>query len=222
MQSLEEKLGYQFSNPSLLRRALSHPSLKEAEDNQRLEFLGDAVLEFCISDLLYRKYPDFQEGDLTAKRAALVCEETLYLLARELELGQSLRMGFGEEQTMGREKPSILADAMEALLAAVYLDGGIGCAQALVTRLFAQEERMSAVRGRDDKGLLQEYTQANGLELPAYEIIRESGPPHARQFEAVVKVLGQTVGTGEGGTKKAAEQAAAKTALKHYQESRGV
>ncbi len=214
MQELQQKLGYTFKDKALLRRALTHPSTKQPEDNQRLEFLGDAVLEFCISDILYQKYPAFQEGDLTAKRAALVCEETLSILARELGIGLALKMGHGEEQTLGREKPSILADAMEAVLAAVHLDGGIQAAYALVERLFADEQRLSLTRGRDEKGLLQEFTQANSLGLPEYTIIEESGPPHDRHFIAQVSVAGKRLSSGQGGSKKAAEQAAAKEALK--------
>lgn len=212
MQAVERALGYTFTDAALLRLALTHPSLKR-QDNQRLEFLGDAVLEFLVSDLLYRKYPDWQEGDMTARRAALVCEETLCLLARQLALGQALMMGHGEEQTAGRDKPSILADTFEAVLAALYLDGGMTAARTLVERLFAHEETLCAHRDRDDKTRLQEYTQAHGMELPAYQIVLEEGPPHDRQFTAEVSVLGQTCGTGTGNSKKAAEQAAAKQAL---------
>ena len=121
MQRLQQALGYAFRDPSHLRLALTHPSTK-LPDNQRLEFLGDAVLEFCVSDMLYRKYPDFHEGALTARRAALVCEHTLSVLARQLDLGEYLYMGNGEDANGGREKPSILSDAMEAVLAAIYKD----------------------------------------------------------------------------------------------------
>jgi len=169
-----------------------------------------------VSDLLYRKYPDSQEGDLTARRASLVCEETLCLLAKQLELGRFLRMGHGEEQQQGREKPSILADAMEAVLAAIYLDGGADAARDVTLRLFADEERLSAARGRDEKGLLQEYTQAHDLALPEYEIVEETGPAHDRHFVAQVSVMGQPIANGEGASKKAAEQAAAKSALAAY------
>lgn len=217
MSTLQNKLHYAFQNPSLLRQALTHPSLKEDADNQRLEFLGDAVLECLISDLLYHKYPNAPEGELTAKRAALVCEETLSSLARTLGLGQALRMNRGEELTRGRQKPSILADALEAVLAAVYLDGGLSAAMHVVNHLFQQEEKLASIHGGDDKGLLQAYTQANNMELPAYEITAESGPPHDRHFVAQVRVLGKTIATGEGTSKKAAEQAAAKAALAAYQ-----
>jgi len=213
MRSLQDALAYRFHDEALLRLALTHPSTKEPTDNQRLEFLGDAVLEFIISDLLYHKYGDLQEGELTAKRASLVCEETLCTLARELGVGRSLRVGHGEETTSGREKPSILADAMESVIAAVFLDGGIGAARTLVERLFRNEERLSALRGRDDKGLLQEFTQAHELGLPEYAVVEETGPAHDRRFVTEVRVAGESVATGEGGSKKAAEQAAARQAL---------
>lgn len=213
MRSLQTALDYRFQNESLLRLALTHPSTKEERDNQRLEFLGDAVLEFAISDFLYRKYPDRQEGELTARRAALVCEETLCHLARGLQLGRFLRMGHGEESTAGREKPSILADAMEAVIASVYLDGGIMEAQRLIERLFQDEEALSALRGQDDKGLLQAYTQAHEMGLPEYVIVEQSGPAHDRRFVTEVSVTGKAVARGRGQSKKAAEQAAARLAL---------
>lgn len=197
MQRLQQALGYAFRDPSHLRLALTHPSTK-LPDNQRLEFLGDAVLEFCVSDMLYQKYPDLHEGELTARRAALVCERTLSVIARSLDLGRYLLMGHGEEQTGGREKPSILADAMEAVLAAVYVDGGYEAARGVIRVLFQEEERLTAWRGQDDKSALQEYTQANGLDLPAYEIVAQSGPDHDRRFTAQVSVQGRAVATEIG------------------------
>ncbi len=215
-RQLEQNLGYPFRNPALLSRALTHPSVKQGKDNQRLEFLGDAVLEFCVSELLYRKYPSCQEGELTERRAALVCEETLSQLAVGLDIGPALKMDHGEEQALGRSKPSILADALEAVLAAVFLDGGAAAAQELVQRLYANEEELFARRGRDDKGVLQAYTQAQGFALPEYAIIQETGPVHEPRFVAQVSVMGKPVATGEGSSKKAAEQAAAKAALAAY------
>jgi len=213
---LEQRIGYTFRNRTLFSTALTHPSAKQGADNQRLEFLGDAVLEFCVSYMLYEKYPDLREGELTERRAALVCEETLSLLAQRLGIGNALRMGYGEEQTMGRSKASILADAFEAVLAAIQLDGGMEAAQSVVLRLFQDEEFLFALKGRDDKGLLQEYTQARNMALPEYTIVEEAGPAHARRFVAQVCVLGRIVATGQGSSKKAAEQAAAKAAVAHY------
>ena len=215
MRGLEDGLGYRFSDRALLQLALTHPSCLEKADNQRLEFLGDAVLEYCVSDLLYRRYGIETEGELTARRAALVCEETLAALAGTLELGGHLRMGRGEEQTGGREKPAILADAMEAVLAAVCLDGGIEAARALVGRLFEEDGALAARRGRDLKGELQAWTQAQGLGLPEYVPVSEEGPPHDRRFTVEVWVAGQAAARGTGATKKAAEQAAAGAALEN-------
>jgi len=213
MRALEERLGYRFEDKALLRLALTHPSALEKKDNQRLEFLGDAVLEYCVSELLYQKYPKFPEGELTARRAALVCEETLKTLAEGFELGEHLRMGHGEETTGGRGKPAILADAMEAVIAAVSLDGGMDAARELVGRMFADDEALAALKGRDDKGELQAYTQAQGLGLPEYTVIAEEGPPHDRRYTAGVKIAGKPAAEGTGGSKKAAEQAAARKAL---------
>jgi ribonuclease-3 len=204
---LEDRLGYRFGDPSLLKLALTHPSSLETKDNQRLEFLGDAVLEYCVSDLLYQKYAGCDEGELTARRAALVC-------------GAQLKMGYGEELTKGREKPAILADAMEAVLAAVCLDGGVGAARELVGRLFADDRALAALRGRDDKGELQAYTQAQGLGLPEYVTVAEDGPPHDRRFTAEVWIAGKPAARGAGGSKKAAEQAAARTALENKEKLR--
>lgn len=212
MQQLQQALGYTFRDMNHLRMALTHPSTK-LPDNQRLEFLGDAVLEFCVSDMLYHKYPDLHEGGLTACRAALVCERTLSVIARSLDLGRCLMMGHGEEQTGGREKPSILADAMEAVLAAIYVDGGYEAARDVIRTLFAEDEKLTAWRGHDDKSALQEYTQAHGLALPTYAIIAQEGPDHDRRFTAQVSVQGKPIATGIGNSKKAAEQAAAQKAL---------
>lgn len=212
MDELQQMLGYRFQSQALLSRALTHPSTK-LPDNQRLEFLGDAVLEFCVSDMLYQKYPGFHEGELTARRAALVCEHTLSVLARRLKLGRYLLMGNGEEQTGGREKASILADAMEAVLAAVYVDGGYPAVKPLIDRLYQDEAELVSAQVKDDKSTLQEYTQAHELGLPQYEIVGQHGPDHDRHFTAQVTVNGHPAATGEGNSKKAAEQAAARAAL---------
>lgn len=214
MQALMNALGYQFQNPALLRQALTHPSMGKA-DNQRLEFLGDAVLQYLTSDLLYQSHPSDQEGSLTHLRALLVCEASLSQVARDLGVGQALLMDKGEELTGGRDKPSVLCDAMEAILAAVYLDGGMDAARAIVQHHWPQPE---AVRRpmQDSKGALQELLQHNGSGTPTYEIIEQSGPPHDRRFEAAVFCKDTELARGCGKTKKQAEQAAALSALKQY------
>ncbi|MBP3650438.1 MAG: ribonuclease III [Clostridia bacterium] len=217
MQALQQALGYTFKDISHLRRALTHPSTKQP-DNQRLEFLGDAILEFCVSDMLYHKYTNFQEGALTARRAALVCERTLSVLAHSLDLGRCLVMGNGEILTGGREKPSILADAVEAVLAAIYVDGGYEAVREVIFRLFQDEDKLVAPKVKDDKSALQEYTQAHEMGLPTYRIIDATGPDHDRQFVAEVVIMGRQMATGKGQSKKSAEQMAARAALKRCQD----
>ena len=217
MKALQQALGYTFKDISHLRRALTHPSTKQP-DNQRLEFLGDAILEFCVSDMLYHKYTNFQEGALTARRAALVCERTLSVLAHSLDLGRCLVMGNGEILTGGREKPSILADAVEAVLAAIYVDGGYEAVREVIFRLFQDEDKLVAPKVKDDKSALQEYTQAHEMGLPTYRIIDSTGPDHDRQFVAEVVIMGRQMATGKGQSKKSAEQMAARAALKRCQD----
>ena len=206
-------LGYTFHDRSLLCRALTHPSARK-DDNQRLEFLGDAVLQYLMSDRLYRKYPDEREGSLTHMRALLVCEAALSPIAGKLGIGEALLMDRGEELTGGRTKPSVLCDAMEAVLAAVYLDGGMEAAREVVERCWPPENEVSRPM-QDSKGQLQELLQKNGGETPTYQITGTSGPPHAPVFEAAVYREGQEIGRGSGRTKKQAEQAAALSALQH-------
>ena len=212
MQALMNALGYQFRNQALLRQALTHPSMGK-EDNQWLEFLGDAVLQYIMSDLLYQSHPADQEGSLTHLRALLVCEAALSQVARGLGIGQALRMDRGEELTGGRDKPSVLCDAMEAVLAAVYLDGGMEAARQLVLRHWPRPEDVHRPM-QDSKGALQEHLQRDGGETPTYEIIEQSGPPHDRRFEAAVYRYGKELARGTGRSKKQAEQAAALNALK--------
>ena len=207
-----EALGYRFHDEALLRRALTHPSMGR-EDNQRLEFLGDAVLQFIMSEKLYRDHPGDREGALTHRRALLVCEAAQSPVAKKLGIGEALRMDRGEELTGGREKPSVLCDAMEAVLAAVYLDGGMEAARAVVERCWPPEEEVSRPL-QDAKGALQETLQKNGEETPTYEITDRSGPPHAPEFTATVYRQGKPMASGTGKTKKEAEQAAALSALK--------
>lgn len=218
MDQLEEKLGYAFQNRALLENALTHSSYanenrgKGLQSNERLEFLGDSVLGMVTADYLFRAHPDLPEGDLTRTRAALVCEGSLVEVAMAIDLGSYLRLGKGEEAGGGRERPSIMADAVEAVLAAVYLDGGIGSARKLVTRfILDREEEKSG--SRDYKTSLQELVQRESGQVLEYRLTNSSGPDHAKVFQVAVDLNAAPIGTGEGRSKKEAEQAAAKAAI---------
>ena len=223
MHTLEEKLGYVFRNKALLENALQHSSYANEHrsaglhSNERLEFLGDAVLGVVTADCLYRKHPDLPEGDLTRIRAALVCEESLHEVAQSLELGRHLKLGRGEELGGGRERASILADATESVFAAVYLDGGMEAASALIHRVLLDKEREEVVeeRRRDYKTQLQELVQRKSDQVLRYELTGSSGPDHAKEFAFRVTLNGVTVGEGTGRSKKEAEQSAACAALAH-------
>ena len=216
---LQTKLGYSFKRHALLRSALTHSSfaheqkLSPTESNQRLEFLGDAVLELCISDVLYHRYADLDEGELTKKRAACVCESTLAEIAKKLGLGNFLLLGQGEAREGGREKDSILADALESILGAVFLDGGIEETSNVVRNLFEPIMDKKAKQTTDSKSLLQELLQKHSKTTASYEITHEEGPPHQKTFTSSVFHDGKKLGTGKGSSKKAAEQEAAKAAL---------
>ena len=222
MQELEKKLNYTFRNPALLSEALSHSSYanehraSHLNSNERLEFLGDSVLGFVTAEYLFTQHPDLPEGDLTRIRAALVCEQSLYEVAKKLGLGHHLKLGRGEEAGGGRERTSILADATEAVFAAVYLDGGIQEASALIHRVLLDVEREEIVeeRRRDFKTALQELVQRQADQVLSYRMIGEQGPDHAKIFQAEVLLNGLPVGSGFGRSKKEAEQSAAKAALK--------
>ena len=175
MQNLMNNLGYQFKDPALLKRALTHPSMG-AEDNQRLEFLGDAVLQYVMSDILYKTHPKDREGQLTHLRALLVCEAALSQVARSLHVGEALLMDKGEALTGGRDKPSVLCDAMEAILAAAYLDGGLDAARGIVQRHWPKPEEVHRPM-QDSKGALQEHLQKDGGDAPTYQILAQDGPP---------------------------------------------
>ena len=211
MHQLMKNLGYTFRDPSLLRQALTHPSMGGA-DNQRLEFLGDAVLQYLMSDILYAASPEDQEGSLTHQRALLVCEAALSQVARALQVGEALIMDKGEALTGGRDKPSVLCDAMEAILAAVYLDGGLDAARGIILRHWPKPGEVQRPM-QDSKGALQEYLQKDGGDAPTYAIIEQSGPPHDRTFVAAVSRYGVELAQGTGRSKKQAEQAAALAAL---------
>ena len=211
MQKLMNALGYQFKNPALLKRALTHPSMG-AEDNQRLEFRGDAVLQYIMSDILYATHPKDREGSLTHLRALLVCEAALSQVARSLHVGEALIMDKGEALTGGRDKPSVLCDAMEAILAAAYLDGGLDAARGIIQQHWPRPEDVHRPM-QDSKGALQEHLQKDGGDAPTYSILAQDGPPHNRTFEAAVYRYGVELARGVGKTKKQAEQAAALAAL---------
>jgi ribonuclease-3 len=218
MNILEENLGYTFQDRSLLLHALTHSSYANEHrgagltSNERLEFLGDSVLGMVVADYLFRTHPDMPEGELTRTRAALVCEGSLHEVAKTLNLGAYLRLGKGEDAGGGRTRPSILADATEAMLAAVYLDGGITPARAIIQTFILDKEQEKAV-DRDYKTALQELVQRTPGQNIAYQLVDEQGPDHARVFVMEVSVGGRPVGQGRGRTKKEAEQLAARAAL---------
>ncbi len=216
-EELEARLGYTFRDPSFLETALTHPSYggdHHLPDNQRLEFLGDAVLELAVSRALYESHPQMPEGGLSRLRSALVREETLAAAAQKYELGGEIRLSVGEERTGGRKKPSLLADAMEAVIAAVYLDGGIEAAFALVGRTIdlSQVGDEEVYFAMDAKTRLQELLQKDG-HAPEYAIVSVQGPPHAPTFTSEVRVDGKLLGEGRGHTKRQAQQAAAARAI---------
>ncbi len=217
MKTLEAKLEYTFQDISLLEHALTHSSYANEShgrytSNERLEFLGDSVLGMVVADHLFRTCGDMPEGELTRTRAALVREENLVEVAHKLDLGSYLRLGKGEELCGGRQRPSIQADAVEAVLAAVYLDGGIGSARKIIHR-FILDNAVLATKTQDYKTTLQEIVQRTPGSEIAYELVSESGPDHCRVFVMEVSVNSEVVGRGEGHSKKAAEQMAAKAAI---------
>ena len=213
-------LGYCFRDPDLLRRALTHPSYvnehpeDEIGDNQRLEFLGDAVLDFVAGAWVYHRYPDFNEGQMTRLRAALVRTEALARLARQVCIGDALRLGHGEEESGGRERDANLCDAFEAVVGALYLDGGLAAVGAFVEPLIGPmaEASLAAEADRDPKSRLQEWSQAELGITPHYRIVDEKGPDHAKTFVAEVLLGKDVAGRGRGRSKQAAEQAAAQAA----------
>ncbi len=224
MEELEKRLGYSFQNRQLLEDALRHSSYanesrnRSATSNERLEFLGDAVLGMVVADHLYRKYPNQPEGELTRIRAALVCEDNLVLVARELSLGDYLKLGRGEENAGGRHRPSIQADAVEAVIAAVYLDGGIAAARNIIRKFILNRNQGQLPATRDYKTTLQEFVQQKEGQDLNYRLVKESGPDHDKRFTIEVSLNGQVLGRGEGRSKKEAEQMAAKEALEQLRE----
>jgi ribonuclease-3 len=220
---LESLLGHNFRDPQRLLQALMHSSRiperaadEPCESNEKLEFLGDAVLELIVSEELVREFPDWSEGQLSKSRARLVNATAISLSAQRLGIGKYLRLGRGEEKTGGRSKPALLADAYEALIAAVYLDGGLEAARGFVRRslvegaIAVEAERLGHT---DHKSALQEYLQSRGIAPGAYHVIAESGPDHQKTFRVEVRIGGQVTAMGSGRTKKEAEQSAAIAAL---------
>ncbi len=218
-KELEHRIGYSFHSKEMLRQAMCHSSyanehkLGQLHDNERLEFLGDAVLEVVSSDFLYHQYPRMAEGELTKLRASIVCEPTLALCAKEIDLGSYLLLGKGEEQTGGRLRNSIISDAMEALIGAIYLDGGLASARTFIERFVLTDIEHKKLF-YDSKTILQEIVQRDHRsDEISYVIIGEEGPDHAKVFLVEVRIGGVVEGTGRGSTKKAAEQEAAYRAI---------
>jgi ribonuclease-3 len=228
---LMERIGYAFRDPLLLDRALTHssavPELRTArgediafsgsivQDNERLEFLGDAVLELLTSEYLLLNYPEWTEGQLSKSRARIVNAHSLEIAARGLHLGEYLHLGRGEEKTGGRDKPALLADAFEAIVAAMYLDGGLGPARELLRRTVFEQalEDGDRISESDRKSALQEFLQAKGDQPAEYRLAGETGPDHQKTFRVEVWVKGEVMSSAEGTTKKEAEQKAARSAL---------
>lgn len=222
MHPLEEKLDYRFQDSELLEQALTHSSYANERlggalmSNERLEFLGDSILGQVTADHLYRTHPDLPEGDLTRMRAALVCEESLAQVAGVWGLGEHLKLGKGEDLNGGRQRVSIQADAVEAVLAALYLDGGIAQARRTI-RTFILSKEEQAGEGHDYKTALQEFIQRTPGHTLRYRLLRESGPDHQKEFWMEVTLDGGQIGTGKGRSKKEAEQQAAQVALEALQ-----
>ena len=223
IRELEEKIGYCFQDQELLKHALRHSSyvnekhMKKHECNERLEFLGDAVLEVVSSEFLFFEHQTMPEGELTKKRASMVCEPALAFCARDIDLGEYLLLGKGEEATGGRKRDSVTSDAMEALIGAIYLDGGFASAKEFIHR-FILNDLENKKLFFDSKTILQEIVQGSSDEHVSYELIREEGPDHNKTFCTAVRIGGRTYGEGEGRTKRASEQQAAYQAILRLQE----
>ncbi len=219
INELEKAIGYQFRNITLLQNALSHSSYANErwhdslKSNERLEFLGDSVLGMLVAEHLFRTFPDRPEGELTRMRADMVCEKTLAKVANRLDLGRHLMLGKGEESGGGRNRDSILADAVESVLAACYLDGGMDAALQFVQKFILVNVPVTKLHNADYKTALQELVQQKKNQTIAYRLVGESGPDHDKQFRVEVTLNGETVGFGIGSSKKRAEQAAAQAAI---------
>ena len=219
IKDLEAAIGYRFKNITLLQNALSHSSYANERyhdglmSNERLEFLGDSILGMVVADYLYRNFPDRPEGELTRMRANMVCETALAEVADKLGLGQHLLLGHGEEQGGGRTRASTLADAVESVIAASYLDGGMDAARQFIGRFILCDVPVGKLHNQDYKTALQELVQQKKNQVLSYRLIGESGPDHDKQFSVEVSLNGEVVGQGSGTSKKRAEQAAACAAI---------
>lgn len=219
LNQLENGLGYAFTDRSLLKNALTHSSYanenrdRGIRDNERLEFLGDAILGFVVAEYLYRNFPGHPEGELTRVRADLVCETNLARQAATIRLGEFLLLGHGEEQGGGRKRASIVSDAMESVIAAAYMDGGFSAAKGIIDRLILRDVSMTKPHNFDYKTVLQELVQRKKDQMLQYELTGECGPDHDKQFTVEVRLNGSAVGSGTGSSKKRAEQAAAENAI---------
>ena len=219
IKDLEKAIGYQFRDIGLLQNALAHSSYANERwhnslmSNERLEFLGDSVLGMLVANYLYRTFPDRPEGELTRMRADMVCEQTLARIAGQLELGKHLLLGKGEEQGGGRSRNSILADAVESVIAACYLDGGMEAAKAFVEKFVLVTVPTQKMNNADYKTALQELVQQKKNQTLAYRLVGESGPDHDKKFTVELTLNGTVVGTGTGSSKKRAEQQAAQAAM---------
>jgi len=224
LEYLEEHIGYKFKDKSLLVRAMTHSSyanekkLEKQESNERLEFLGDAVLELAISEYLFLNSPKLSEGELTKTRASLVCEPALAFCAKGIDLGCYLYLGKGEESTGGRGRDSIISDSLEALIGAIYMDGGFTKAKEFI-EVYVLKDLENKKLFYDSKTILQELAQANGEERILYQLIKEEGPDHEKVFTVEVKMGNKILGRGIGKTKKSAEQEAAYNAIGVLKES---
>ena len=219
IKDLEKAIGYQFRNISLLQNALTHSSYANERwhnsllSNERLEFLGDSVLGMLVADYLYRTFPDRPEGELTRMRADMVCEQTLAAAANKIGIGEHLMLGHGEERLGGRNRNSILADAMESVIAACFLDGGIQAALKVVQQFILVEVPVTKLHNVDYKTQLQELVQQKKNQVLSYALVGESGPDHDKKFDVEVSLNGSVVGSGSGSSKKRAEQNAAASAI---------
>lgn len=210
---LQKKIGYVFTSAVLLENALTHASVQGREQNERLEFLGDRVLGLVVADLLYQAFPDEAEGDMAKRHTGLVQQQALVDIAAEIDLAGYIRLSGGERSAGGAQKDAIIADAMEALIGAIYLDGGYKAAQKMVTHFWTPHLHKQAAPPEDPKTRLQEWAQQRGLDLPSYDVIAQEGPDHAPVFTVAVHVAGFEPAAGTAQSKRAAEKAAASALL---------